>query len=164
MSIDTILHRVSAYGIKLVEITGGEPLLQSHSFLLITQLCNAGYEVLIETNGSQDIKPIDSRAKIIMDVKTPSSGMVNTLCYGNVALLKPQDELKFVLSNRQDYEWALHFIHEENLIQRSTVLLSPVFHTLQPSLLTAWMIQDRLSVRLNLQLHKYIWPPDQRGV
>jgi 7-carboxy-7-deazaguanine synthase len=164
MSIDTILSKVSAYGIKLVEVTGGEPLLQSHSILLITQLCNAGYEVLIETNGSRDIKPIDPRAKIIMDVKTPSSGMVDTLFYGNLTLLKPHDEVKFVLANRQDYEWALHFMHKENLIQRCTVLLSPVFHTLQPSLLITWIIQDCLPVRLNLQLHKYIWPPDQRGV
>lgn len=164
MSIDQILNHVAVPGINLVELTGGEPLLQPDSAVLVTALCNAGYEVLIETNGSQDIEHIDTRAKIIMDIKTPSSGMADRMLWANLEFLKPEDEIKFVIATQEDYEWAKHLVLHEELAARCTVLFSPVSSVLTPAQLVGWILEDHLPVRLNMQLHKYIWPPDQRGV
>lgn len=164
MSLEQILEQVSAFGIPLVELTGGEPLLQADSPALITALCSAGYELLIETNGSQDIEHIDPRAKIIMDIKTPSSGMADRIQWSNLDFLKPEDEIKFVIASREDYEWSRHLVLNEELASICTVLFSPVAQALAPAQLVEWILEERLPVRLNLQLHKYIWPPDQRGV
>jgi 7-carboxy-7-deazaguanine synthase len=164
MSIEGILDRVDPFGINLVELTGGEPLLQPDSPSLVGALCNAGYELLIETNGSQDIEHIDPRAKIIMDIKAPSSGMADRMFWPNLEFLKPDDEIKFVLATREDYEWASNLVRNEELAAICSILFSPVFGMLKPADLAAWILEDRLPVRLNLQLHKYIWPPEQRGV
>jgi 7-carboxy-7-deazaguanine synthase len=164
ISIDAILSKVESFDINLVEITGGEPLLQPDSHALVTSLCNAGYEVLIETNGSQDIEHIDPRAKIIMDIKSPSSGMADRMLWINLEFLKPDDEIKFVIASRNDYEWAQHLVQNEELAAICTVLFSPVSGSLEPARLVEWILEDRLPVRLNLQLHKYIWPLEQREV
>lgn len=162
--IDEILDRIALFGVNLVELTGGEPLLQPDSPALVAALCNAGYEVLIETNGSQDIEHIDPRAKIIMDIKTPSSGMADHTRWENLEFLKPEDEIKLVMASREDYEWASSLVLDEELATICTVLFSPVTGSLDPAELVSWILADRLPVRLNLQLHKYIWPPEQRGV
>lgn len=164
MPIDAILEKVDSFGINLVELTGGEPLLQPDSPALVAALCTAGYEVLIETNGTQDIEHIDPRAKIIMDIKTPSSGMADRTCWENLEFLKPEDEIKLVIASREDYEWAATLVQNRELAAVCTVLFSPVTGSLAPAELISWILEDRLPVRLNLQLHKYIWPPEQRGV
>ncbi|HSW63568.1 MAG TPA: radical SAM protein [Dissulfurispiraceae bacterium] len=163
-SIAEILAQAAAFGIQLVEVTGGEPLLQPDSPALVTALCNDGYEVLIETNGSQNIEHIDPRSKIIMDIKTPSSGMAERMLWSNLDVLKPHDEIKIVIASPEDYAWARHLVINEDLAPICTILLSPAYGMMRPSDLVDWILEDRLPVRLNLQLHKYIWPPDQRGV
>lgn len=164
MTIDQILTEAASLGIRLVELTGGEPLLQAESHDLVSAFCDAGYELLIETNGSQDIEHTDPRAKIIMDIKTPSSGMADRMLWSNLDFLKPEDEIKCVIGSRQDYEWARHLVLNEALAAICTVLLSPAHGMVLPSDLVKWMLEDCLPVRLNLQLHKYIWPTHQRGV
>src|SRR6266568_6302317 len=126
MSIDEILEKIKSYGTKLVEVTGGEPLAQAESLDLIERLCDEGYEVLIETSGSIDIAPVDRRATIILDIKCPGSGEVEKNRWENLQHLKPNDEIKFVIADRADYDWARRVIGERNL-SRLTVLLSPVW-------------------------------------
>jgi 7-carboxy-7-deazaguanine synthase len=164
MAEDEILAEVRSYGLEFVEITGGEPLLQHDVLTLISRLIDLGFKVLIETNGSVNISDVDGRATIIMDVKTPGSGMSETLHTTNFEQLKLIDELKFVITSRADYEWAKGFVTKFGLHEKCRVLFSPAFGMIQPSDLSAWILQDKLSVRLNLQLHKYIYHPDQRGV
>ncbi len=164
MTIDQVLTESDSLGIRLVELTGGEPLLQAESPALISAFCDAGYELLIETNGSQDIEHIDPRAKIIMDIKAPSSGMTGRMLWSNLDFLKPEDEIKCVIGSRQDYEWARRLLLNEELAAICTVLFSPAYGMVRPSDLVKWMLEDRLTARLNLQLHKYIWPPQRRGV
>lgn len=164
MSEDEIIESVGNYGIKLVEITGGEPLLQKDVLLVIKSLLDKGFNVLLETNGSMSIKDVDSRATIIMDIKTPKSGMFGQMDLHNIKYLKAYDELKFVIMDREDYEWSRDFIRDWGLMDKCKVMLSPVYGVLNPEALARWIIDDRLSVRLNLQLHKYIYGPDKRGV
>jgi 7-carboxy-7-deazaguanine synthase len=159
-----ILSEVSRIGLKIVEITGGEPLLQHDVPRLVRRLLDDGRTVLIETNGSQDIKEIDTRAIIILDIKTPGSGMSGEISISNLDYLKPADELKFVIASRDDYEWSRNFLRTHPVIAKCTVLFSPVFGKLDPQDLSRWIIEDRLDVRLNVQLQKYIYGPDQRGV
>ncbi|MEW6118432.1 MAG: radical SAM protein [Nitrospirota bacterium] len=161
---DEIISKVKEFGIRLVELTGGEPLLQSGARLLTKRLLDEGYDVLIETNGSMSIEDVDNRAVIIMDIKTPKSGMFDMMDLSNLKLLKPLDELKFVLADREDYEWTKEFIMQQGLSGRCRILLAPSFGTLPARALSQWIIQDRLPVRLNLQLHKYIYGPEERGV
>lgn len=163
MTIEEILEEISKSGISLVEITGGEPLLQSEVFTLIDRLIKEGYKVLIETNGSIDISGVNKEATIIMDIKTPGSGMSSKVLLSNLSLLKRQDEIKFVLCSRADYEWAKEFIKTHSITKRCTILFSPAFGTLDPARLSKWIIEDKLNVRLNLQIHKYIYSL-QRGV
>jgi 7-carboxy-7-deazaguanine synthase len=163
MSIDDVIARVDAYGCKLVEITGGEPLAQSESFELIARLCDAGYEVLIETSGSIDITPVDDRAKIILDVKCPGSGEAAKNRWENIDHLRPHDEIKFVLAGRSDYDWALGVIAQRDL-RRWTILFSPVWGELELKPLAEWMLADRVPARLQTQLHKHIWGADVHGV
>ena len=120
--------------------------------------------VLLETNGSQDVRGIDKRALIILDIKTPGSGVPDKAMLSNLPLLKPEDEVKFVITGRDDYEWAKMFIREHSLTGRCTILFSPAFGMLHPRDLSQWILEDRLEVRLNLQLHKYIFGPETRGV
>ncbi len=161
---DEIVDKVKAIGIHTVEITGGEPLLQREVFHLTERLLDNGHRVLIETNGSRDIRGIDERAVIILDIKTPGSGMSGKLLMSNLAHLKPVDELKFVITGREDYEWAKRFIGERSLLRRCTLLFSPASGLLDPQTLSKWIIDDRLDVRLNLQLHNYLYGADLRGV
>jgi 7-carboxy-7-deazaguanine synthase len=163
MSIDDIAARVRSYGCNLVEITGGEPLAQKEAFALIERLCNDGFEVLIETSGSIDIAPVDRRAKLILDIKCPGSGEVEKNRWANLDDLRPHDELKFVISDRTDYEWARALIAEKRL-SRWTVLLSPVWGRMDMKALAEWMLADRVPARFQTQLHKHIWGADVHGV
>lgn len=164
MSEKEVLASVKTYGLKLVEITGGEPLLQKDALLLIEKLIDNGHTVLLETNGSISIKDVDDRAVIIMDVKTPKSGMFEKMDMLNLKYLRPKDEVKFVIADRQDYEWAREFIKDYGLQDICKVLLSPAYGKLPPADLSHWILEDSLPVRLNLQIHKYIYGPETRGV
>jgi 7-carboxy-7-deazaguanine synthase len=164
LELDEVVERIAALGVPLVELTGGEPLQQRALPELVERLCDAGYQVLIETGGHLDISVVDPRARVILDVKTPGSGMLERNDWANLERLRPGDELKLVLCDRADYEWARALIRERDLAARAPVNLSPVHGALDPQDLVAWVLEDRLPVRVNLQLHKYIWGPDTRGV
>ena len=163
-SIDEILGTVRNHGCKLVEVTGGEPLVQENVYELFTRLCGEGYEVLLETGGSLDISRVDPRVKRIVDFKCPSSRMVKKIFWENVNHLKTGDEVKFVVGTREDYEWTREMIRLHGIDGRCPVWMSVVFGELEPVLLAGWILEDRLNVRLQLQLHKYVWSPGQRGV
>jgi 7-carboxy-7-deazaguanine synthase len=163
MSLDEVVAQVQSYGCKLVEITGGEPLAQAEAFELITRLCDDGYEVLIETSGSIDVTPVDPRAKLILDVKCPGSGEESKNRWSNLEHLRPHDEIKFVIADRADYDWAKQVIAERGL-DRWTLLLSPVWGTMEMKALAEWMLADRLPARFQTQLHKHIWGADVHGV
>jgi len=162
--IDEILTKVRAYDCQLVEVTGGEPLAQPAAVPLIARLCDAGYTVLIETSGAIDVQPVDRRATLILDVKCPESGMTDRMHWPNLGCLTPKDEAKFVLASRADYDWARGILAQHRLAERCTVLFSPVFGSLDLRQLAEWILADRLPVRFQLQMHKYIWAPDMRGV
>ena len=165
ISIPEIISEVKKYDCKLVEITGGEPLVQIDECLdLMKQLCNEGFEVLIETGGSLTIKDIDSRVKVIMDLKCPSSGMEKKNLYENIGYLKPTDELKFVIGNREDYDWTKENISKYSLDKKCVILFSVVFGKLEPVQLVNWILEDKLNVRFQLQMHKFIWHPETKGV
>lgn len=157
LSEEKILSEVHRAGISLVEITGGEPLLQKEVYHLIKILLDDGYMVLIETNGSMNIKDIDRRAIIILDIKTPGSGMVKEMDFLNLDYIKNTDEIKFVITDRNDYEWTKEIIQQYKLKDRCHILISPAYGILQPEELAKWILDDSLEVRLNLQLHKYIF-------
>lgn len=160
-----IFADVQAFDCPLVEITGGEPLLQKNVLPLMTALCDAGRTVLIETSGAHDISRIDPRVHRIMDLKTPSSGECARNLFTNIAHLGPGDEVKFVLGSREDYEWARGQIREHGLAERvAAVLLSPVFGKIDPRDIVDWMLADKLPARFQLQMHKFIWEPRARGV
>ncbi len=161
---DDLFKQAVSYGTGLVEITGGEPLMQKDVLPLIKRLLDSGLTVLVETNGSISISGVDSRAVIIMDIKTPGSGMCGMMDFENLGLLKSKDELKFVIAGRVDYEWTRDFIRKHGLSGKCTILLSPVSGVFSPRDLCRWMLADKLQARLNLQLHKYIYGPEERGV
>ncbi len=163
--VDEIVAEVLALDIPLVEITGGEPLLQKNVLPLMTALCDAGRTVLIETSGAHDISVIDDRVHRIMDLKTPSSGEMARNLTSNVDHLAERDEVKFVLGSREDYEWARERVREYGLAERvRAVLLSPVFGKIDPRDIVAWMLEDRVPARFQLQMHKFIWDPKKQGV
>lgn len=165
MSVEEIINEIKRFNCKLVEITGGEPLVQKEDCLnLMKKLCDLNYEVMIETGGSISIAEIDPRVKIIMDLKCPSSGMEKKNLYYNINYLKPNDELKFVIGNREDYEWCKKIIIENNLKEKCILLFSPVFGMIEPVEIVNWILKDNLKVRFQLQLHKYIWGPQTKGV
>jgi 7-carboxy-7-deazaguanine synthase len=164
MTIDEILECVRAYRCKLVEVTGGEPLFQANTPELLSRLCDEHYEVLLETGGSLDIGTVDSRVKRIVDFKCPSSKMVKKNLWKNVEYLTQSDEVKFVIGNREDYEWAKGKIREFELDKRCPILMSVVFGELEPIELAEWILEEKLNVRFQLQMHKYIWNPQTRGV
>ncbi len=164
-SIDDIIAKVEEYGCRLVEITGGEPLVQDKECReLMTKLCDKGYEVMLETGGSLTVEGIDARVKIVMDLKCPSSGMEKKNLYDNINFLKKTDELKFVIGSREDYEWTKKIIKNYNLEEKCELLLSVVFGKLEPLTLVEWMLKDKLKARFQLQMHKFIWQPDTKGV
>jgi 7-carboxy-7-deazaguanine synthase len=163
MSLEEVIARVKSYGCNLVEITGGEPLAQKEVFPLIERLCDDGHEVLIETSGSIDITPVDARAKLILDVKCPGSREVEKNHWENLDHLRPHDELKFVIADRTDYDWARQLIAERKL-DRHTLLFSPVWGRMDMKALAEWMLADRVPARFQTQLHKHIWGADVHGV
>jgi 7-carboxy-7-deazaguanine synthase len=164
MALDDVLAKVRSFGCRLVEVTGGEPLHQPEAFVLIERLCAEGYEVLVETSGAIDISPVDPRAHIIMDVKCPGSGMMDRMDWTNLDRIAGKDEVKFVIKDRADYEFARMIARRHNLTDRCPVLFSPAFGELDPRQLSEWVLADRLPVRVQLQLHKLIWDPEARGV
>jgi 7-carboxy-7-deazaguanine synthase len=164
LGLDAILAQVEACGCPLVEVTGGEPLAQPAAFHLIARLCDLGHTVLVETSGAIDIAPLDRRARAILDVKCPGSGMMDRMYWPNLSALARKDEAKFVIRDRADYEWACGIVTQYELAHRTQVLFSPVFGTLDPRQLAEWILADRLPVRFQLQMHKLIWDPDRRGV
>lgn len=163
MDLGAILDKVSDYGIELAEITGGEPLIQSETATLAGALRDMGHVVLVETNGSLDISVLPDGVIRIMDIKCPSSGETERVLWENIWKLKPEDEVKFVLADRHDYEWARGIIMERFAHTKTKVLLSTVYGELPPRHLVEWMLEDKLKARFQLQLHKYIWPRESRG-
>lgn len=164
-SLEQIIEKVKEYDCRLVEVTGGEPLVQDEECrLLMKKLCDEGFEVMIETGGSLPIKEIDKRVIIIMDLKCPSSGMLKKNRYENINYLKQNDEVKFVISDRDDYNWTKTIIEEYELDKKCNILLSVVFGKLEPVILVNWMLEDKLWARFQLQMHKFIWQPETKGV
>ena len=164
MAVGEIVDKVLSHGTRLVLVTGGEPLLQPPVHGLLGALLDRGMEVMIETGGSLDIGGVDPRVRIVMDLKCPGSGMEPRNRWENLALLKPSDEIKFVIRDRVDYEWARRALSERGLAGRCPVLFAPVFGVLESRFLAGWILEDRLDVRLQIPIHKEIWPPGTRGV
>lgn len=162
--VSDILEEVLALGCDLVEITGGEPLLQADVHVLIAGLLAQGRTVMVETGGHRDIAGLDPRVIRIVDVKTPSSGESTKVRVENFAHLRPTDELKFVLRDRADFDWSLRMIEEHGLAGRCPLLFSPVHGELDPAALAGWILDSGVRVRLQLQLHKIVWPEAVRGV
>ena len=163
-SEDEILAEVETFPCRLVELTGGEPLSQPAAFPFITRVLDTGREVLVETSGHVLVEGLDPRAVALLDVKAPGSGETHRMEWRNLDLLKPTDEVKFVIADRHDYEWSRGVAREKGLLERCPVLLSPVHGQLDPGLLARWILDDGLPVRLQVQLHKYLWPGVERGV
>jgi 7-carboxy-7-deazaguanine synthase len=164
MEIDEIVAEVKQLECNLVEVTGGEPLFQKESIELLKQLCDEGYEVMLETGGSLPIEQVDKRVMIIMDLKCPSSKMMKKNLYENIEHLKTKDEVKFVIGTREDYDWTKEIITKYNLTKKCPVLFSTVFGAINPAAMVEWILQDKLNVRFQLQMHKYIWDPKTKGV
>ena len=163
MTLDAILHEAARFDIARACVTGGEPLAQQHCYTLLKLLCDAGYDVSLETSGAFDIAAVDPRISRIVDIKTPGSGEVMQNRWENLAELTPHDEIKFVLCDRADYEWARNVLRERALEKIAPVSFSPVWETLKPVDLANWVVQDRLPVRMQVQLHKILWG-DRPGV
>jgi 7-carboxy-7-deazaguanine synthase len=164
MTIDEVLVEIERHGCPLVEVTGGEPLLQPGVLPLMRRLCERAYEVLLETGGGLDISGVDSRVRRILDIKCPASGESENNRWENLELLTPRDEIKLVVAHRADYEWAREQLVERRLASLCPVSLAPVAGELEAAELADWILEDRLAVRLNLQLHKLLWGPEARGV
>jgi 7-carboxy-7-deazaguanine synthase len=164
-SLGEIVEAVVGYDCSLVEITGGEPLLQKNVLPLMTLLADAGRTVLLETSGAHDISQVDPRIHRIMDLKTPGSGEVERNLLSNIAHLTERDEVKCVIGSREDYEWSREKLREHRLAERCrAVLFSPIFGRIDPREIVEWILEDKLPVRFQLQMHKFIWTPTQRGV
>ena len=165
MSIDEVVASVEHHGCPLVEITGGEPLLQEDVYALMSRLGEAGKTVMLETGGHRSIARVPRHVLKIVDIKCPGSGEADKNDWTNLDALAPHDEVKFVIKDRRDYEFACDVIERHNLAARTgAVLMSPVHGVLEPRILSEWMLADRLPARLQVQLHKYIWTPTTRGV
>ncbi len=160
-----IVDLVAAFNCPLVEITGGEPLLQKNVLPLMSILADVGYTILLETSGAHDISKVDPRVHRIMDLKTPGSGEVEKNLWSNIDYLGSRDEVKFVIGSREDYEWSSDKVRRFDLPKRChAVLFSPIFGRIDPRKIVEWILADRLDVRFQLQMHKFIWSPTQRGV
>jgi 7-carboxy-7-deazaguanine synthase len=166
MTVDEVLAEVERLDCRLVELTGGEPMLQKDIDELARRLCDAGHTVLIETGGHRDVSAaaLDGRVVRVMDVKCPGSGESHRNHWENLAHLRPSDEVKFVLASREDYEWARDLIRREGLDRRARVLMSVAFREVSPADAVRWILEDGLDVRFQLQMHKFIWDPDARRV
>lgn len=163
-TVDDVVKRVLELKCPVVEITGGEPLLQVEVLDLMNRLVDADLTVLLETSGLAPIEAVDPRVHIIMDLKCPDSGEADNNCWENLDRLKPTDQVKFVVASRGDFDWAVRVIREHSLQDRFTVLISPAFGLVEPRELAEWILESGLQVRLHLQLHKYVWDPKARGV
>jgi len=163
-TLEELLAEVRATGLRWVLITGGEPLLQSGIIAFIDQLVDEGFSVLVETSGALDIGPVNPKAITILDIKCPGSGETEKMHWANLTKLRPRDEVKFVISDRRDYEWSRQIISEQSLGKKNAVLFSPVHGVITPRDLAQWMLEDRSPAHLQLQIHKYIWEPGKRGV
>lgn len=157
MEIDDIVAKVAEYGTHYVTVTGGEPLAQKGCHVLLKDLCDAGFSVSLETGGAIDISKVDQRVSVILDVKTPASGEMENNIWTNLDHLKATDEVKFVLCNRADYEWAKALVAKDKLADKCTVLFSPVYQQVNPTELAEWVLADNLPVRMQIQLHKVLW-------
>lgn len=157
ISVDNLLDRVASFGCQQICVTGGEPLAQPGCIALLKRLCDTGYSVSLETSGALSIADVDERVMIVMDLKTPGSGESDKNKLTNIPYLKQQDQIKFVLCNREDYQWACQMITDHQLEKHAQILFSPSCEQLNPTQLADWIIQDRLSVRFQLQMHKILW-------
>ena len=157
MELDEIMAQVSEHGTRYVTVTGGEPLAQKECLVLLKELCDAGYEVSLETGGAIDTSAVDNRVAVILDVKTPGSGEVEKNLWDNLQHLKPKDEVKFVLCNRSDYDWAKQVLAERAIGSKCSVLFSPVYNQVNPTELAEWILHDKLPVRMQIQLQKVLW-------
>lgn len=164
MTLDEIVTKVESYNCKLVELTGGEPMLQKEIHELSARLLAQGYTVLLETGGSLDLSQLDARVIKIVDLKCPGSGEQDKNFWPNLKVLQPHDQIKFVIKDRRDYEWSLEVLREHRLAGRFEILFSPVFGEMDYRMLAEWMLADHVDARFQAQLHKYIWPPNMRGV
>jgi len=164
MGLEQVVQAIRDCDCSLVEITGGEPLLQKEVYPLMDRLIAEGFLVLLETGGSIDIGEVHPKVIKIMDLKCPSSGESEKNRYDNIPKLQTHDEIKFVIGNRDDYLWTRDIIRKHHLEGRYRILFSTVFDTLRPSDLVKWILEDKLDVRFQLQMHKYIWNPEKRGV
>ena len=161
---EELIAQIGRHPSRLVLLTGGEPLSQPAAFPFVTRLADAGWEVLVETSGHVSLEGLDERAVAIMDVKAPGSGETHRMDWGNLGRLRAKDEAKFVIADRRDYEWSREVVREQRLADRCAVLFSPVHDKLPPGDLARWILEDGLPVRLQVQLHKYLWPGVERGV
>lgn len=157
MSVDAVLEAVGDYHCRHICVTGGEPLAQKGCLELLTRLCDSGYAVSVETSGTLDIARVDQRVSRVVDIKTPLSGEAGKNRYENIAYLTPHDQVKLVIGDRNDYEWSKAVVEKYRLNERCTVLFSPIFGTIEPRKLAEWIIEDRLEVRFQMQLHKILW-------
>jgi 7-carboxy-7-deazaguanine synthase len=161
MSVEAVVAAVAAHKTRHVCVTGGEPLSQKGALELLRQLCEAGHEVSLETSGALDISGVDERVSRVMDLKTPCSGEAARNRYENIALLTPHDQLKLIIADRNDYDWAVAVLKKYQLNERCSVLFSPAFGTIEPRQLAEWIIEDHLPVRFQMQLHKILWGDEQ---
>ncbi len=157
MSIDNILQQVTDLNARHITVTGGEPLVQEDSGSLLTELCDNGYQVSLETSGALDVSAVDSRVMKVMDLKTPSSGELDKNLYDNIRHLNDQDEVKFVICSQQDYKWAVQQLDKWQLADKCTVLFSPCHQLMNATELADRILRDKLQVRFQLQLHKLLW-------
>ncbi|HSF71298.1 MAG TPA: 7-carboxy-7-deazaguanine synthase QueE [Methylotenera sp.] len=157
MEIADILQKIAEFGTRFVTVTGGEPLAQKECYTLLKTLCDAGYSVSLETGGAMDISPVDARVSIILDIKTPASNEEKNMRWDNLNHVSNKDEIKFVICNRADYDWAKAKLIELKLIEKCPVLFSPSYHDLKADELASWVLADQLPVRMQIQLHKILW-------
>jgi 7-carboxy-7-deazaguanine synthase len=156
-SVEDVLEQVRAFGVDYVCVTGGEPLAQKHCLELLTRLCDAGLKVSLETSGAMDVANVDGRVARVIDIKTPGSGELARNRLANLALLNAKDQLKFVICSREDFEWSRDFVRTHELMRKCVVLFSPSFGQVEPRDLAQWILDERMPVRLQLQLHKVLW-------
>lgn len=161
MQITDILQKIAEFGTNYVTVTGGEPLAQKECHMLLQTLCDAGYSVSLETGGAMDIANVDARVSVILDIKTPASGETKNMLWTNLEHVKASDEIKFVICNRNDYDWAKAKITELNLTKKCPILFSPSYQQLKAVELAGWVLADKLNVRMQIQLHKILWGEKQ---
>ena len=164
MEISEIIEKIKQWNCQLVEVTGGEPLFQDECLTLLNELLKKNYEVMLETGGSLPISSVPEDVINIIDFKCPSSGMEKNNLWSIIDNLHIHDEVKFIIGNRKDYEWAKEKIGQYNLTKQCTVLFSPIFNEINPEIIVEWILEDYLPVRFQMQIHKYIWKPESKGV